>query len=132
VLNAPWGLAVAPESFGRFGGNLLVGNFGDGTINAFDPVSGDLLGTLRDESGSPLVIEGLWGLKFGNGGAGGKLGTLYFAAGIDDEAHGLFGSITPVPEPAITGAVAATGLLALCAFVRRRRARTRNIEPLLA
>jgi uncharacterized protein (TIGR03118 family) len=123
VLNAPWGVALAPATFGQFGGKLLVGNFGDGTINAFDPVSGDLVGTLKDQHGNPLVIDGLWGLKFGNGGAGGKPGTLYFAAGLDDEAHGLFGSLAPVPEPATTG-LAAAALLAVCVFVtwRRRRA----------
>lgn len=123
VLNAPWAVTMAPDTFGQFGGKLLVGNFGDGTINAFDPTSGDLLGSLKDEHGNPLVIEGLWGLKFGNGGAGGKLGTLYFAAGIDEEAHGLFGSLAPVPEASTTGIAAAAGLLALCAIgqVRRRR-----------
>lgn len=124
VLNAPWGLAIAPAAgFGPFDGSLLVGNFGDGTINAFDPVTGDLLGTLKDSDGNPLVIEGLWGLQFGNGGAGGQLGTLYFAAGIQDETHGLFGSISPVPEPSTYAAFAGAGLIALIVLRRRRAAK---------
>lgn len=121
VLNAPWAVTQAPGNFGKFSGSLLVGNFGDGTINAFDMTTGDLIGSLKDSQGNPLVIEGLWGLRFGNGGAGGNTNTLYFAAGIDDEAHGLFGSITPVPEPTTTGVVAALGLIGYCALRLRRR-----------
>ena len=71
ALNSPWGMALAPSAFGKFGGDLLVGNFGDGTINAFDPTTGAFLGTLSDQSGNPLVNPGLWGLTFGNGGNGG-------------------------------------------------------------
>lgn len=121
LLNSPWGLALAPEGFGEFSGNLLVGNFGDGTINAFDFTTGDLVGTIKDSQGNPLVFEGLWGLQFGNGGNGGKLGTLYFAAGINDEQNGLFGSITPVPEPSTYAAFAAAGLLGFIAWKHRRR-----------
>jgi uncharacterized protein (TIGR03118 family) len=99
ALNSPWGVALAPTSFGQFGGDLLVGNFGDGLINAFDPVTGALLGHLSDENGNALVNPGLWGLIFGNGGSGGTLGTLYFAAGGADEASGVFGQISAVPEP---------------------------------
>jgi uncharacterized protein (TIGR03118 family) len=92
-LNAPWGLVRAPASgFGRFSGALLVGNFGDGRINAYDPVDGEFLGRLRHEDGSPIEIEGLWALRFGNGVTGNPT-TLLFTAGIDDEAHGLFGAI---------------------------------------
>ncbi len=120
VLNAPWAVALAPTSFGQFGGDLLVGNFGDGTINAFDPTTGALVGTLKDDHGNPLVIEGLWGLQFGNGGAGGKTNRLYFAAGIDDEAHGLFGSLTPIPEPS-TYAAGGIAILSLCVALRQRR-----------
>jgi uncharacterized protein (TIGR03118 family) len=91
-LNAPWGLAVAPAGFGRFSGALLVGNFGDGRINAYDPTTGAFRGRLRHEDGSPIQIEGLWALRFGNGVTGNPT-TLLFTAGIDDEAHGLFGAI---------------------------------------
>jgi uncharacterized protein (TIGR03118 family) len=93
-LNAPWGLVMAPAGFGAFGGDLLVGNFGDGTINAYDPSTGTFEGSLQYEDGSTIAIDGLWALRFGNGVAGDP-GTLLFTAGIDDEAHGLFGSITP-------------------------------------
>jgi uncharacterized protein (TIGR03118 family) len=91
-LNAPWGLALAPAGFGRFSGALLVGNFGDGRINAYNPATGEFLGRLRHEDGSPIEIEGLWALRFGNGVTGTPT-TLLFTAGIDDEAHGLFGAI---------------------------------------
>ena len=98
-LNSPWGLAVAPAGFGAFANALLVGNFGDGRINAFNPATGALLGQLADDSGHAISIEGLWGLKFGNGVSGGDANTLYFAAGIAGpdalEDHGLFGSIKP-------------------------------------
>ena len=91
-LNAPWGLVLAPAGFGRFGGALLVGNFGDGRINAYKPGTGKFLGRLRDEDGSPIEIDGLWALRFGNGVTGNPT-TLLFTAGIDDEQHGLFGAI---------------------------------------
>ena len=91
-LNAPWGLVLAPAGFGRFSGALLVGNFGDGRINAYDPRTGAFRGRLRHEDGSPIQIEGLWALRFGNGVTGDPT-TLLFTAGIDDEAHGLFGAI---------------------------------------
>jgi uncharacterized protein (TIGR03118 family) len=95
TLDSPWGLALAPADFGTFSTDVLVGNFGDGRINAFDPVTGAFLGQLRDESGNAITINGLWGLAFGNGGLAGDTNTLFFAAGFDDEAHGLFGSIAP-------------------------------------
>jgi uncharacterized protein (TIGR03118 family) len=91
-LNAPWGLALAPAGFGRFAGALLVGNFGNGRINAYDPGTGEFLGRLLNEDGRPIEIEGLWALRFGNGVTGNST-TLLFTAGIDDEAHGLFGAI---------------------------------------
>jgi uncharacterized protein (TIGR03118 family) len=97
-LNAPWGLAVAPEGFGRFAGDLLVGNFGDGQINAFAELPNGRFehrGELRGGNGKPLAIDGLWALQFGLGGASGSPGTLFFTAGPDEETHGLFGSITP-------------------------------------
>ena len=98
-LNAPWGVALAPASFGRFANDLLVGNFGDGAINAYDAHNGTFKGQLRDPSGKPLKIDGLWGLAFGNGIAGQLTSTLYFTAGPDEESHGLYGSITAVAGP---------------------------------
>lgn len=94
-LDAPWGLVRAPGNFGRFSHALLVGNVGNGDINAFDFQTGAFLGTLKNEDGQPIQNPGLWGLTFGNGGQGGDPHTLYFAAGIDAYAHGLFGAITP-------------------------------------
>jgi uncharacterized protein (TIGR03118 family) len=95
TLNSPWGLAMSPATFGNFHGDVLVGNFGDGRINAFTP-AGVLRGQLKSETSAAIEIEGLWGLRFGNGGSGGDPGTLFFAAGINDEADGLFGKIQSV------------------------------------
>ena len=104
VLNAPWGLAQAPRSFGRFGGALLIGNFGDGRINAYRRSSKgwSLAGTLHNGHGKPLVVNGLWGIAFGNGGTAGPVGTLFFTSGphiwrgeTELGVHGLLGSITP-------------------------------------
>jgi uncharacterized protein (TIGR03118 family) len=94
-LNSPWGMTIAPATFGAFGGALLVGNFGDGKINAFDPSSGTMMGTLEDPQGNPITIDGLWATIFGNGKNGGDQNTLYFTAGPGDEEHGLFGSLAP-------------------------------------
>jgi len=98
-LNAPWGLALAPAGFGEFGNTLLVGNFGDGRINAFDLVSGKHLGALKGANGRPLEIDGLWGLAFGNGLNDQPVNTLFFTSGPDDEEHGLYGRIDALPEP---------------------------------
>jgi uncharacterized protein (TIGR03118 family) len=95
TLNSPWGVAQAPAKFGTFSNDLLVGNFGDGRINAFDPASGAFLGQLLDQNGQPITINGLWGVAFGNGGLAGDTTTLFFASGLNDEADGLFGSIEP-------------------------------------
>jgi uncharacterized protein (TIGR03118 family) len=95
TLNSPWGLALAPAGFGPFSNDVLVGNFGDGRINAFSPGSGAFLGQLQDASGHAIAINGLWGLAFGNGGLAGATTTLFFASGLNDEADGLFGSIEP-------------------------------------
>jgi len=92
-LVAPWALALAPADFGPFSNALLVGNFGNGHILAFDPENGDFLGQLEGEDGKPIVIDGLWGFAFGNGVSAGDANALYFAAGPDDETHGLFGSL---------------------------------------
>jgi uncharacterized protein (TIGR03118 family) len=94
-LNSPWGVAIAPSTFGAFAGDLLVGNFGDGKINAFNPTTGAYAGTLQDANGKPIVIEGLWALLFGNGANGGDKNTLYFTSGPGDEQHGLLGSLAP-------------------------------------
>ncbi len=109
-LSSPWGITLAPSSFGQFGGDLLVGNFSylHTEINAFDPVSGAYLGTLTDGSGNPLLSgdNGLWDLTFGIGGNGGDPNTLYFVTGLNAEANGLFGAIDPSPGLAAGGAVA--------------------------
>jgi uncharacterized protein (TIGR03437 family) len=97
VLNSPWGIQIAPATFGPFGGALLVGNFGDGLIHAYDPNSGALLGTMQDQSGNNIRIDGLWGLQFGNGGSGGDVNSLYFSAGPSQQKHGLFGIIVSNP-----------------------------------
>lgn len=94
-INSPWGVALAPETFGKHGDELLVGNFGSGTIMAFE-ADGQFRGLLRDVHNDPIVIGGLWALTFGNGGRAGVPGTLYFTAGPGDETHGLFGSLDPV------------------------------------
>ena len=98
-LDSPWGLAIAPASFGGFAGDLLVGNFGDGTIDAFDTHGDDFkfMGRLLGADGKPISIGDLWALTPGNGASGGDPNTLYFTAGLQDEAHGLFGSLTPNP-----------------------------------
>lgn len=100
-LNSPWGLTVSPAGFGAFGNALLVGNFGDGKINAFNITTGAFLGTLNDELGNPIIIPGLWAIAFGNGVGGGDTSALYFTAGYDSERHGVFGSLRS-STPAIT------------------------------
>jgi uncharacterized protein (TIGR03118 family) len=132
-LNSPWGLAIAPASFGAFANDLLVGNFGNGRINVFDPNStdpnGTFLGTLaRDAAGDPLSIDGLWALTFGNGGQGGDPNLLYFTAGLNGETDGLFGSLqpqaaAPVPEPG-TAALLIIGSLSWLVFSHRRLPKT--------
>jgi uncharacterized protein (TIGR03118 family) len=100
-LDSPWGLAIAPSSFGSFAGDLLVGNFGDGTISAFNLHDHDkFVGKLTDGSGNPIAIPDLWELTTGNDAKAGSSNTIYFTAGVQDEAHGLFGSLTPNPSPA--------------------------------
>jgi uncharacterized protein (TIGR03118 family) len=93
-LNSPWGMVQAPAGFGDFANKLLVGNFGDGMIHVYDPSSGQELGMLSQSKGHPIVVDGLWGLAFGNGHTAGDANALYFAAGPNHEADGLFGKIT--------------------------------------
>ena len=92
ALDSPWGLALAPADFGQFSGDLLVGNFGNGHINVYSPSTGAHLGQLRQQNGRPIVIDGLWGLSFGNGNAA-QTNQLVFSAGPDGESHGLLGKI---------------------------------------
>ncbi|MBV9449223.1 MAG: TIGR03118 family protein [Streptosporangiaceae bacterium] len=96
VLNAPWGLAQAPASFGSFGGDLLVGNFGNGWINAYNPITGRFAGTMFSDQHKPVSIDGLWGLAFGTASTGGT-NTLLFSSGPDNQNDGLLGSINPAP-----------------------------------
>jgi uncharacterized protein (TIGR03118 family) len=109
-LASPWGIVLAPSTFGEFGGDLLVGNFSYNVpeINVFDPSSGAYLGTLADSSGNTLLgnAQGIWDLTFGNGGKGGNPNTLYFATGLNAENDGLFGAIDALPSVAQGGAVA--------------------------
>jgi uncharacterized protein (TIGR03118 family) len=92
-LDSPWGMVRAPSSFGPFANDLLVGNFGNGRINIYNPNSGQFVGTLHTSAKTTMSIDGLWGLRFGNGGAAGPTTTLFFTAGPNSEANGLFGSI---------------------------------------
>ena len=94
-LNSPWGLAIAPQGFGKLAGDLLVGNFGDGTINAYSLKNDHFMGKLLGSDGTPITIGDLWALTPGNGGSGGDPNTIYFTAGLMNEAQGLFGSLTP-------------------------------------
>jgi uncharacterized protein (TIGR03118 family) len=97
TLNAPWGIAQAPGDFGSFSHRLLIGNFGDGTIHAYNAVSGKLEGTLLDANGVPIWINGLWALSFGGNNANSGLANeLFFTAGPNDENDGLFGKLAPV------------------------------------
>jgi uncharacterized protein (TIGR03118 family) len=118
-LNSPWGIQIAPATFGKFGGALLVGNFGDGLINAFDVNTGALLGTMQDQNGKNIQISGLWGLQFGNGGNGGDANSLYFGAGPSSQQHGLFGIIVsnPLVTANIVNAADAGGDIAPNTFV---------------
>ena len=103
-LNAPWGIVMAPDGFGSFGGDLLIGNFGDGRIHAFDLSSCTATGcasrgALRDEDGETITIDGLWALDFGKGNTQtGETNSLYFTAGPNDEADGLFGYLEQEEE----------------------------------
>ena len=119
ALNVPWGITMAPSTFGSFANDLLVGNFGDGRINAFDPTTGAFVGTLSSASGD-IVNSGLWALEFRTGGPGVNPNALYITAGINGEADGLFASIQVAPEPG-TLAIMGLGLAFLAARARRMR-----------
>jgi len=95
-LNSPWGVAMAPGEFGEFSHSLLIGNFGSGQIAAYNPVTGRFQGLFLNPDGSDLSINGLWALSFGNNGGAGPSNTLFFSAGLNDEADGLFGTLTPI------------------------------------
>jgi uncharacterized protein (TIGR03118 family) len=97
ALNAPWGMTLAPASFGKFSNRLLVGNFGDGAINAYDLASGAWVGRLKGPDRRPIQIPGLWGIAFGNGLANQPIDTLFFTAGPGDEKHGLYGRLDVAP-----------------------------------
>ncbi len=94
--NAPWGMAQAPTDFGAYSHDILVGQFGSGQILVFDPITGHFKDTLRDANNAPITIDGLWGIAFGSGGTSGSATNLFFTAGLNDEADGLFGTIAPV------------------------------------
>jgi uncharacterized protein (TIGR03118 family) len=96
-LNSPWGVAVAPGSFGALAGSLLIGNFGNGHINAYNSTTGEFIDKVRDSHGQAIVIDGLWSLRVGNGGNGGDPNKVYFTAGVNGEKDGLFGAIAPSP-----------------------------------
>ena len=96
-MNAPWGIAQAPTDFGTFSHRLLIGNFGDGTIHAYNAVSGKLEGTIEDSNGAPIWIDGLWAISFGGGNTNSGLANeLYYTAGPNDESNGLLGKLAPV------------------------------------
>jgi len=120
-LDDPWGVVIAPASFGAFGNMLLVGNEGDGRISAFNPLTGAFAGQIATLSGTPIENTGLWGLSFGTGGNGTDPNILYFVAGINDEKDGLFGAIRAVPEPSTVVLASLGGLILLA----RRRWKTR-------
>jgi uncharacterized protein (TIGR03118 family) len=112
LLDAPWGITLAPSTFGIFGGDILIGNFLNGEIDAFDPITGAYIGTLDGSNGLPIADPGLWALEFRTGGTGDNTNALYFTAGINGETDGLFGEITDTPEPSPI-LLTALGILAL-------------------
>lgn len=108
VLNAPWGVALAPADFGTLSGALLIGNFGDGKINGYDPGTGAIMGVLNDSTGAAIATPGLWGIAFGNDANNQPHNTLFFTAGTNDEANGVFGRIDLGGAPALNQPPVAT------------------------
>jgi uncharacterized protein (TIGR03118 family) len=108
ALNGPWGMALAPADFGTLSKTLLVGNFGDGKINGYDPASGTFMGAIMDSAGHPFAMPGLWGIAFGNDAANQPHNTLFFAAGINDEANGSYGRIDLGGPPSLNAAPVVT------------------------
>ncbi|MGH2412616.1 MAG: TIGR03118 family protein [Microcystaceae cyanobacterium] len=125
-LASPWGITLAPDNFGQFSNALLVGNFNDehGNINAFNPITGDFLGTLKDRNGNLISLPDLWALTFGNGGLAGKPNELFFSAGIGEQEHGLFGKLQArnVPEPDALS-LFSVSLVPMFMFLQRRKRR---------
>ncbi len=103
-LNAPWGLALAPADFGTLSNALLVGNFGDGKVNGYDPATGAYIGAVSNSTGAAIATPGLWGIAFGNDAQNQPHNTLFFAAGTNDEANGLYGRIDLGAQPPVLGA----------------------------
>lgn len=132
ILNAPWGMAIAPTGFGPYGGDLLVGNFGNGEIAAFNPLTNAFVGALQNALGTgPLAIQGLWAISPGTGSATAPTSTLFFDAGSNGQTGGLFGSITPVvaaaaPEPDAFALIASLlpGIIGLAVVCRKKRVDT--------
>ena len=123
-LFAPWGITMAPATFGSFGGDLLIGQFGDGEILVYDPSTDQFLGTLNGPNGMPIVNPFLWALDFRTGGTNVNPDALYFTAGYNNQVDGLFGKIQATPEPG-TIALVLTGL----SFLGARRLLRRQKRP---
>ena len=127
ALDSPWGMTIAPGSFGALAGDLLVGNFRNGWINAFNPTTGNFDGFLSTPTGGPVVIPGLWDITTGGTGGNGNPNTLFFTAGPGDETGGVFGSLAAVPEPAaVIQALTGAGGLALFFILRRKASRVQT------
>ncbi len=120
ALFAPWGVTLAPSTFGDFSNDLLIGNNGDGVINAYNPLTGAFVGSIDGANGQPLVNNDLWAIGFRTGGTNDNTSALYFAAGDDPGGVGLFGDITESPEPASL-MLAAFGFTGLGLLARRRK-----------
>jgi uncharacterized protein (TIGR03118 family) len=119
ALYAPWGITAAPAGFGSYGNDILVGNFGNGEILAYNPTTDAFLGTLNGLNGQPIVNSYLWYIGFRTGGTNDNTDALYFTAGINNQQDGLFGELTPTPEPA-TLLAAALALTLFAGFNRKR------------